>query len=246
MRRVRHSIAWLTAAIASVATSPVLAADEMVIWVGPASRSIPIEDLATYAETGETSRQLQIYLNDSGPEAADGIRKALNLKIQLDFVPFTQYLRSEGGACFLGQLATVVKPQASNVNAVQALRAGLINASAPDGQFSLLEFLEKYPNRQITIQQDQLAGSSDRATQFRDQFRQLLADAGIPTEFETSETIEATAEAAAATETNGESPQSEAGLPPVIPLTEIDYQRLAEGSRQICEQFIVGTETGNR
>ena len=224
MRCTRSIFALIAAAIAGLTAGKAFAAEELVITAGPANRAIPIEDLAVYAETGETSRQLEVYFDDYvGEEGAKGIRKALNLQVVVDFVPFTQYLRSEGGSCFLGQIGRIVRPASSNVNSTQALRAGLINAAAPDGTMTLLEFFQKYPNRQIYVDQAQLSGKGEEADAFRTLLRDVLVASGLP--IENTDVIEASA---SETTDDGSSKL-------VVPLMGVDYKLLDKNSfEMIC------------
>ncbi|MEL7083034.1 MAG: alpha/beta hydrolase [Cyanobacteria bacterium P01_A01_bin.3] len=209
----------LAAAIAIGVAGQAHAAEELVITAGPATRTVQIDELALYAETGETSRQLQVYFDEYvGEEGAKGIRKALNLTLQVDFVPFTRYLRSEGGSCFLGQVSRMLRPATSNIDATQALRAGLINSAAPDGNMSLIEFFQTYPNRQIYIDQEQLSGSGEESDALRSMFREVLVASGLPLE-----------EGGEGFEVIDSNPDDEfSGL--VIPLTDVDYELLAENS----------------
>ena len=220
----RLAFGFLAAAIAGLTAGHAQAAEELVITAGPATRTVQVDELAVYAETGETSRQLQVYFDEYvGEEGAKGIRKALNLTLQVDFVPFTQYLRSEGGSCFLGQVSRMLRPSTSNIDATQALRAGLINSAAPDGNFSLIEFFQTYPNRQIYIDQEQLAGSGEESEALRTMFREVLVASGLPLE-EGSEGFEVFD-----TDTDDEF----SGL--VIPLVDVDYDLLADNSvEMIC------------
>ena len=223
MRCTRSAVACIASLVAGLSAGPTLAAEELVITAGAANRTVQIEDLAVYAETGETSRQLKVYFDDYvGEEGAVGLRKALNLTVKVDFVPFTRYLRSEGGSCFLGQISQVFRPAASNVDATQALRAGLINAAAPDGQMTMMEFFEKYPNRQIYIDRDQLSGRGDESQAMRGMFKEILVASGLPSEeFDALETAAAEAE------------DDFSSL--IIPLEGVDYELLADQSfEKIC------------
>ncbi len=218
MRCNYSALALLATAIAGLTAGKAYGAEELVITAGPATRTVQVDELATYAETGETSRQLQVYFDEYvGEDGAKGIRKALNLTLEVDFVPFTQYLRSEGGSCFLGQISRMLRPATSNVDATQALRAGLINSAAPDGNLTLIEFFQKYPNRQIYIDQAQLSGSGEESEALRTMFKEVLVASGLPLD---------EAGGFGAIDTNIEDEFS--GL--VIPLVDVDYSLLADNS----------------
>ncbi|MGK7910655.1 MAG: alpha/beta hydrolase [Synechococcus sp.] len=224
MRCNRSAFALIAAAIASLTAGSAQAAEELIITAGPATRSVQIDELAAYAATGETSRQLQVYFDEYvGEEGAKGIRKALNLTLQVDFVPFTRYLRSEGGSCFLGQVSRMLRPATSNIDATQALRAGLINSAAPDGNLTLIEFFQTYPNRQIYIDQEQLSGSGEESEALRTMFREVLVASGLP--------LDEGGEGFEVFDTNTEDEFS--GV--VIPLVDVDYELLADNSvEMIC------------
>ncbi|MEO1134241.1 MAG: alpha/beta hydrolase [Cyanobacteria bacterium J06639_1] len=155
------------------------AAENILVEVGPASRTFSVDELAAYARTGESSRQLQYYFDQLDAETLEGITEALNYPIEVDFVQFAKFLRSPGGECVLEEIAQFVTPDIDSLSGSKALRAALVNAASPDGKMSAIEILEKYPASTIQVDQNALQGEGDRYAELQEDINTLLQDAGI-------------------------------------------------------------------
>ncbi|MEL7084728.1 MAG: alpha/beta hydrolase [Cyanobacteria bacterium P01_A01_bin.3] len=170
----------LVAAVAGVA-SQAIAAEDLVFLASGGSRTVPVEDLITFAETGEMSRQLDIYINDYlDAESAEQYRNGLNFEVQLNFAEYAGFLQSDSGQCVLNVMARVVKPTPTNDTAVQSVRAGLINGAAPDGRLSLLDLIQSYPNSKLHIDTNEIRGSSTILQDAWTDLRASLEQAGVP------------------------------------------------------------------
>lgn len=134
---------------------PANAANEIVFTYGPIGRSLSIEELETFAETGEASRSLQFYLNlaDIDPDVFQVVLTE-ELSISLRFLDRT--LNSLPGEYVLFQLGQVINTGAGTTN-IRALRSALVLSASDDNRISLLEFLQNYPLRQLTIDGVELA-----------------------------------------------------------------------------------------
>lgn len=131
------------------------AAQELVFTDGPFGRSLSIEELTTFAETGEASRSLRWYLNLAGvkPEVFQTILTR-ELDISLSFLDKT--LNSIPGEYVLFQIGQIIN-SGSGITNIRALRSALLLSAADDNRVSLLEFLQNYPLQQITVDGRELA-----------------------------------------------------------------------------------------
>lgn len=170
----------LTTAVAGIAP-PAIAAEELVFLASGGSRTVPVEDLVTFAETGEMSRQLDIYINDYlDAEDAEQYRNGLNFEVQLNFAEYAGFLQSESGQCVLNVMARVIKPTPTNETAVQSVRAGLINGAAPDGRLTILDLIQSYPNSKLHIDTNEIRGSSTILQDAWTDLRASIEQAGVP------------------------------------------------------------------
>ncbi|MGK7911782.1 MAG: alpha/beta hydrolase [Synechococcus sp.] len=177
---------WLAGAVGLIAAtagvaSQAIAAEELVFLASGGSRTVPVEDLVTFAETGEMSRQLDIYINDYlDAEDAELYRNGLNFVIQLNFAEYAGFLQSDSGQCVLNVMARVIKPTPTDETAVQSVRAGLINGAAPDGRLTILDLVQSYPNSKLHIDTNEIRGSSNILEGAWTDLRASIEQAGVP------------------------------------------------------------------
>ncbi|MEG3927774.1 alpha/beta hydrolase [Microcoleus sp. D3_18a_C4] len=133
-------------------TSPVKAAETVVIRKGILESSISVADLRELAETGKVPAKLQAYANLLSEEQRSKIFRALQAKIPLNVVGLSNLLNTGIGTGILTDLTTVI-PRGDG-GGVEALRAALVQgAKAPEG-LSILSFIESYPSSRVVVDLD--------------------------------------------------------------------------------------------
>jgi predicted dienelactone hydrolase len=125
---------------------PVAAAETLFFDYGYLSRSLPVGDLETFAETGEVSSDLDYYfrLLEATPETQEQFRQALNGRRPIDVAQLGQLLYTPLGEEFLRQFGTYIQTGA-RLNGQYAIRAALLGAASDSEGFSLLGVLQQYP-----------------------------------------------------------------------------------------------------
>ncbi|GAB4381486.1 MAG: hypothetical protein Kow00121_40150 [Elainellaceae cyanobacterium] len=128
---------------------PSVAAERLFFTYGPLGRSIPIEDLRTFADTGETTSQIRWYLRltDLDPEI---LRAVLNQELVLNINTVDSITYSLPGEYALFEIGQLVHTQSRQAN-IQALRGALLVSLSEDNRISLIEFLENYPTPGIYV-----------------------------------------------------------------------------------------------
>ena len=125
---------------------------------GVLERSIAIDELEKFAETGQLSPQLMAYNHRLQLDAVqlEQIRTWLITPADLDKVAVAQFLYTEQGKFLLKQLTQVVQTPARR-GGFSALRSALILAAANenDGGLTLLNVLRQYPTESVRINLDQ-------------------------------------------------------------------------------------------
>ena len=144
------TLAVSVVAIASLATLPAMGADELTIATNLGRRSVDRAALEHYAHTGEAEGTLRYFLADLSDDQDDIVRQSLRQQIDVDFLPFSKFVRSELGASAIAELADGIEPGSPNVVSEQALRAALIGA-ASDGSLSILELMSVYPTQEVVL-----------------------------------------------------------------------------------------------
>ncbi|MGB3496423.1 MAG: alpha/beta hydrolase [Elainellaceae cyanobacterium] len=141
-----------TAAIANSA----IAAEQVVFTYGGLARSIDVDDLRTFAETGEQTPNLRFLLGITNQDA-DDVQTILSEDLPISLRAIDRITYSLPGEYALFQLGRRFSTRSGDAN-IQALRAGLILSASDDNQVSLIEFLENYPTRSLYVDSRQLLG----------------------------------------------------------------------------------------
>ena len=225
MRCLHPVVTLLAVTFTGLGMGSGLAAEEIVFRWQAASRSLLVTDLETYAATGEPSRQLQSYFDlYSNSRGLNAMRPILNQTMQVDFVSFERYLRSDAGDCMLGHMATLLKPTPSSTAGKVSLRAALVNAAAPDGNFNLLEIMTEYPTAQMHLDLDQMFRANHHEQTIKDDLEEFWQKAGFPQEQLQQLEAQIFSEGSAINQQP-------------LNLTNIDYSVLSDVSRRICEKL---------
>ena len=150
--------------LASLASLPAMAAQEVTISTNRGSRSVDRVDLERYALTGEAEGTLRYFTADLSDDQERIVRNSLSRPIDVDFLPFSKFVRSELGTTAIAGLANGIEPGSPSVESEQALRAALVSA-ASDGSLSILDLLAAYPTSEVVLDWPDL---QSLATDFQD------------------------------------------------------------------------------
>jgi hypothetical protein len=128
---------------------PAIAAETINFSRGIASQSVSLEELMTFAKTGESSPALDFLLKFTGhnPEV---IRLLLVQEIPISAATASYLLNSPLGDYILDRASAVVNTGASKGNR-EALRGALIESAEGDGKVSLLEVWDNYPTKEVVV-----------------------------------------------------------------------------------------------
>ena len=145
---------FLAMAIALVTTitsgNCAIAAEKIKFKYGIMSQSVSLEELETFAETGEVSPALD-FLLDYTNQNPKLIRLLLVEEIPLDIVTASNLLNSPLGEYVLDRVGRVVNSGASRGNR-EALRGALITSTNEDRKISLLEVWRNYPTKEVVVE----------------------------------------------------------------------------------------------
>lgn len=121
----------------------------LVFTLGPLGRSIAIDDLARFAETGETTRQIRSYLRLANVDA-EQVRALLNRKVRVEMQLVDRLLGNVLGEYVLFQASEVIHTRSRRAD-ILAMRSAIILSLQDDNQISPIEFLQRYPTQQVYI-----------------------------------------------------------------------------------------------
>jgi hypothetical protein len=129
----------------ALTTLPAQAAED-ITFITPflGARSISLDKLENFAEGGKPRGDLRTIL-EVADQDYDDAREFLQKPIPFSLLTADRILNSRPGEAILAQLGAILAPRRSNRGGDVALRSALILSLADDGQFTILELIEKYP-----------------------------------------------------------------------------------------------------
>lgn len=187
LRRMRNKIVWMglgsicTLSVLVLHTKTALGATKIKFTYGPFGQSLTVQELKNFAETGKASSKLKFFLKAADQDSSV-VRRFLaqDVKISLRLADRLLYLLPGEYALF--QAGQIFQTPGRVAN-IQALRSGVIQSLSDDSQISLLEFLEKYPLAEMTIDGVKLARTADQINRLVSRFAPSVeSGAAIATE----------------------------------------------------------------
>ena len=142
----------------------VKASEEIVFTYGGATQTVSLEELQTFADTGEMSPGLDFLLNFS-KQNPFMIRWILNQEFPANIKLVYELLNTAPGEYVLSQTSNVVGSKSERAN-VKALRGALVASASDDNVISLIELLDNYPTQQVFVHGKILAKARKNLTQF--------------------------------------------------------------------------------
>ena len=147
---LRSRCGRLTALVAALAlAAPVGAAERVVFRIGEVERSVRVADLAAFARTGVLTPDLRAYTGRLSPADRTAFRTALTQTLPVDDVAVSTFLDTQLGQASLQQLAKVLDQPPAVTK--PALASALLLGTAQAGRLRLLDVLQAYPLRSITV-----------------------------------------------------------------------------------------------
>ncbi|MEH2152401.1 alpha/beta hydrolase [Nostoc sp.] len=135
-------------------STPAFAAERVVLKYGIFRESLSVEELSTFAQTGELSGLLKVNLAlaRQDPKA---IRQYLTKPVKVNPVFLDKVLNSQIGNIILDQISQVTYTPSRTADR-QALRAALVLSASQDGQVSLIEIIKNYPTNEVEVDGNRL------------------------------------------------------------------------------------------
>lgn len=130
------------------------AADSVVLKYRFLRETVSVPELSTFAQTGELSTKLQIYLKLAGREP-DQLRRTLTQEVKVNPFFLSRVLNSPIGEVMLDQVSQVVHTPTDRANR-ESLRGAIVSSALPDSQMTLIEILENYPTPEVHVEGDRI------------------------------------------------------------------------------------------
>ncbi len=131
-----------------------IATEQVVLKYGIFSESLAVEELTTFAQTGELSSSLRINfaLARLNPKL---VRQVLTEPVKVDLILLDRVLNSPIGNLLLDEISQTIHTPSRGADR-QALRSALILSASRDRQVTLLEVIENYPTSEVEVEGERL------------------------------------------------------------------------------------------
>ncbi len=160
-------------ATALLSTAQAIAADTVVLKYGSFRGSVPVEELTTFAETGETSRTLRFYLAASGKQPEE-VRQTMTQAVKVSPLLLDRVLNNPLGEVLLDQVNQVVHTPSGRADR-QALRSALVLSAARDSQITLIETIQNYPTSEVEVEGERLVEVQQQLGALEGRVKDLLS-----------------------------------------------------------------------
>jgi len=151
-----------------------LASEKVIFKYSGATQSIELEELQTFAKTGEMSSALD-FLMDFGNQNPFMIRWILTQKFPADTKLIYDLLNTAPGEYVLSQTGTIVGAKTEKAN-ITALRGALIASANDDNLISLMELIEEYPTKEVYVDGKILADAQRDLGSFINEINKIYQD----------------------------------------------------------------------
>jgi len=128
-------------------------AEEIKITYSIFSRTIKVNSLKTFAEEGNSTKNLKRILKATGSSDKD-IRTILNKDFEIPITIASKLVYSEIGNVFLTRLSSIIHPPRpdNERTGMLALRASVIQGiNIGNGEINLISFFEGYPTKTVIL-----------------------------------------------------------------------------------------------
>lgn len=165
----------------------VRAAEQITLTYGAIERSISVESLETYAQSGEIRGDLKGFTRYLTPQQRNDLREILLARAELTPTAVSQFLYTAQGEILLQRLGDVIRTEA-NLSGFYAIRSALILAAADsDNGLTLVNVLKEFPLERIRVDLNRslqlLGGLEDLITQTQDAVALIEEQSNLEAEF---------------------------------------------------------------
>jgi predicted dienelactone hydrolase len=159
----------LSLSTAFFAALPSYSAEQIVLNYGPLEWYLSVGDLQAFAENGTVSDQLGFYLKFLTPEGQQNFRQVLTSpletqaaleeglpgEVEVGPVAISKFFSSPMGRGMIADLGKILQTD-SRFNGGSSIRSALVLSSADPEGMTLLNFLKKFPTRQLRVNANQI------------------------------------------------------------------------------------------
>ncbi|EDX86003.1 conserved hypothetical protein [Synechococcus sp. PCC 7335] len=135
---------------ATLIALPAQSAERIQFFVGPFEPTVYVDDLETFAKTGNIEPRLASFINRLDADQKASLRAFLNARYDISPIPVSQFTYSFLGEQLLQRAGQVIQTD-SYLNGMKAIRASLILAAADEAGFTTINVMRQFPTDTIQL-----------------------------------------------------------------------------------------------
>jgi Alpha/beta hydrolase of unknown function (DUF1400) len=159
-------------ALALALPQSAIAAERVVMRYNVFERSVSVDELTEFAETGKRSRDIKAYLRASKQDPAE-VRRTLTDQVDVSVTTLDRVLNSPVGNVALDQLSQYIHTSSRRADK-EAMRAALVLSATEDDNVSLIEIAQNYPTEDVYLDGEQLLEAYHQVTALRGGVENIL------------------------------------------------------------------------
>lgn len=156
-------------------TNSAIAAQKVVFTYGLFRESLSVDELTTFAQTGEASSSLRFFL-DQTRQNPQTVRNSLIRELNVSPVTLDRTLNNRVGQYLLDQIGYSIHTRSNQANR-QALRSALVISASKDNKVSLIEVIQNYPTSEVIVEGERLVRTYDQLSILAEDFQRIF---GVP------------------------------------------------------------------
>ena len=151
---LHQTLVLIASASILFSSTSTIAAERVMLKYRIFRESISVEELSTFAKTGELSRSLQLNLA-LARQKPSLVRQYLTEPVPVNLVLLDRLLNSQAGNFLLDEISQAIHSPSRQADR-QALRSALILSASSEQNISLIEVIQNYPTQEVQIEGDRL------------------------------------------------------------------------------------------
>jgi hypothetical protein len=169
---LRRALVLMASAGILLSSTSAIAAEQVVLKYRIFRESISVEELSTFAQTGELSKSLRVNLA-LARQNPKTFRLYLTEPVRVNPVFLDRVLNNPIGNILLDEVSQAIHTPSRQADR-QALRSALLLSASGDDQITLIETIQNYPTSEVEVSGDRLESAYRQLRRLEGSLQDLL------------------------------------------------------------------------
>lgn len=172
----KGGLSLITTAGILLYSNSAIAAQSVVFTYKIFRQSLPVDELVTFAQTGENSSSLKLFLDQTRQDPQAVRNTFLTREFNASPVTLDRTLNGQIGKYLLDQIGYSIHTRSNQANR-QALRSALVISANKDNKVSLIEVVQNYPSSEVIVEGERLLRAYNQLSILADDVERIF---GVP------------------------------------------------------------------